>query len=82
MKDIERHTRTVIVAYGRNDDDTLINKEKIWNELTLVVGNCKCAVLVAGDIGDLNTRVGSKQGGVADVIGKFGEQIINDNGKR
>ena len=70
---------SIVTVYGPNEDENKKQKDKFWEELTLVVENCKGKTFITGD---LNGRTGTRDNTTPDVIGKFGEQTRNNNGAR
>lgn len=71
--------RTIITVYGPNEDEAVDIKEKFWTQLHEVTDEAKGDIYIAGDF---NSRVGKKDNIYNKVIGKFGEEKRNDNGKR
>lgn len=69
----------IVGVYAPNDDATLLVKEEFYTKLSeviLTLGNKKELIL----LGDFNARVGRK---VNDqVVGQYGEDVLNDNGTR
>lgn len=65
--------------YAPNEDDTALSKDKFWEELTVTTENCQDNIFV---LGDFNSRVGRTDNKTANVLGKYGEEKINNNGKR
>lgn len=57
LRDENKNTKTIIVAYGPNEDDTVQNKEIFWEKLTMITEEAKGRVFV---LGDFNSRVGKK----------------------
>lgn len=79
LRELNKSIKTVIVVYGPNDDDKAENKDKFWEELTTVVEGARGMIII---IGDFNSRVGKKDGIHNRTIGKHGENVRNNNGKR
>lgn len=68
-----------MMIIGTNHDAGAAEKEECYGQLPFLleqVGNRKEINL----LGDLNGRVGSKVSN--EVLGKFGEGVVNDNGVR
>lgn len=77
---IEGNSRLhLVIMYGPNDNDKAETKDKFWEEASEIVENCNGKIVV---IGDLNGRVGIKDGRTSDVIGQYGETTRNNNGYR
>lgn len=70
---------TIIAVYGLNDDTKREKKDEFFELLGERIEKINKAheVII---IGDLNCRVGKKEGDK--VIGKYGEETKNDNGNR
>lgn len=68
----------IIGAYGPNDDSPVTEKEKFLDTIQNEIANIRKKELIIA--GDLNGRVGRKEND--SVIGRFGEEITNDNGER
>ncbi|XP_057663198.1 uncharacterized protein LOC130898146 [Diorhabda carinulata] len=71
---------TVIGTYGINEDDTVNNKDDYFeclSEEISKVGTSREVII----LGDLNARTGKK---IDDqmIVGRFGEEVTNDNGNR
>ncbi|KAF2893966.1 hypothetical protein ILUMI_12207 [Ignelater luminosus] len=69
----------LIAIYAPNDDANIETKNEFDQHLTNIldnIGNRKEIFLV----GDMNARVGRKDNDP--VVGRFGEETINDNGRR
>ncbi|KAK7872016.1 hypothetical protein R5R35_004529 [Gryllus longicercus] len=69
---------TIIGVYGINDNALVDEKESFFGDLNEIIGNIPIhheVILV----GDWNGRVGNREQG---FVGPFGEEIVNDNGKR
>ncbi|XP_056635532.1 craniofacial development protein 2-like [Diorhabda sublineata] len=70
---------TVIGTYGVNEDDTVNNKDDYFeclSEEISKVGTSREVII----LGDLNARTGKK---IDDqIVGRFGEEVTNDNGNR
>lgn len=69
----------VIGVYSPTDDASLQEKDEFTDKLTQVVdniGNGKEIVMM----GDFNGRVGCRRD--HDVVGQYGEDVLNDNGSR
>ncbi|XP_050499989.1 craniofacial development protein 2-like isoform X3 [Diabrotica virgifera virgifera] len=79
MKDEQGEPQTIITAYGPDENEKKEIKEKFWTDLNIAIENSKGQIYV---IGDFNGRVGIKDETVTDVIGRYGEEVRNDNGKR
>lgn len=77
--DILAHRIVIIGVYAPTDDASVAEKEEFLEKLTLLlntVGNNKEVILM----GDFNGRVGSSLSD--NIIGRHGEEVINDNGLR
>lgn len=72
-------TKTIIGVYGPNEDEKAENKNNFWEELSLVTETARGQIYV---MGDFNGRVGKRDKNYTTVIGKHGEDIRNNNGKR
>ncbi|XP_030747932.1 craniofacial development protein 2-like [Sitophilus oryzae] len=68
----------IIGAYGPNDDSPVTEKEKFLDTIQNEIANIRKKELIIA--GDLNGREGRKENDSA--IGRFGEEITNDNGER
>lgn len=79
MENIYEDKTNIIVVYAPNEDDTTDNKDNFWEELTTTTENYHNNIIV---LGDFNSRVGRKDNTTTDVIGKYGEEKRNNNGKR
>lgn len=79
LKNINNEYKTIIIVYAPNEDDTVANKEKFWDELTEITEDAKGKIIIAGDF---NSRVGKKDHKYYKEIGTHGEDKRNDNGKR
>lgn len=70
---------TILWVYALSEDELSHNKDEFFNKLNWLIeeiGNTR-KVIVAGDF---NSRTGRQTG--SKIIGPFGENIVNDNGKR
>ena len=70
---------TLIIAYGPNEDDKATNKDEFWNALADITENSNGKIFI---LGDLNGRVGKRDNTYNKVLGPYGEDIRNNNGKR
>ena len=74
--------RVVIVAcYAPVDGESAAVKDEFWGQLNDVLNGCEQGERVIV-LGDLNGWVGVKRSGVEDVVGRFGDPRVNDNGER
>ena len=71
--------KTFIIVYAPNEDEKAEVKNLFWEELTLIMEVCRGKVFV---IGDFNGRVGRADDVYGEVVGKHGEDIRNNNGRR
>ena len=70
---------TLIIAYGPNEDDKADNKDNFWNMLVNITESSKGKIFI---LGDLNGRVGKRDSTYKEVVGQYGEETRNSNGKR
>lgn len=73
------HRITVMGVYAVNDDTLVHLKDNFFeqlNEEIVKVGKARELVL----LGDFNSRVGKRDRDM--VVGRYGEEVINDNGER
>jgi len=73
------HSIVIIAAYGPTEDTNVTIKDDFESKLASLldnIGNRKEILLM----GDLNARTGTEQ--EDNVIGKFGENVVNENGLR
>ena len=68
-----------MIADGPNEDEKTEKKEEFWNELTNIVENLVGRTII---LGELSGRVGSNNNRIIEVMGRFGEEQKNMNGKR
>jgi hypothetical protein len=73
------HEIVVIGTYAPTDDSRVDSKEEYFNKLTTVLAtiNKKKEIWI---LGDLNARTGKSSN--SEIIGRYGEDILNDNGQR
>ncbi|CAH0558552.1 unnamed protein product [Brassicogethes aeneus] len=71
--------KTIIIVYGPNENDTKDIKDKFWEKLSLATEGSRGELYIAGDF---NSRVGKKDKTYNTVIGDYGENTRNNNGKR
>jgi hypothetical protein len=70
---------TIIGVYGINEDALTQNKEEFFehlNEEISKIGTSRKIII----LGDMNSRVGKKD--QDKIVGRYGEDTINDNGNR
>lgn len=79
LRNKNKNRLTIIIVYGPNEDDSAINKDNFWQQLTVIMEEINGKIYIAGDF---NARVGTKDEIYKEVIGKHGEKIRNNNGKR
>ncbi|XP_050514773.1 uncharacterized protein LOC126890015 isoform X1 [Diabrotica virgifera virgifera] len=79
MKDEGEENLTIITVYGPDENEKKEIKDKFWEDLNIAVENSKGNIFI---IGDFNGRVGTKDMSTSDVIGKYGEEVRNNNGRR
>ena len=80
LKSKERDKKlTIIGVYGPNDDDTKENNDRFWEQLTQETEEAKGELLV---MGDFNSRVGRNVNRDGGIIGPYGEESRNGNGRR
>lgn len=72
-------TGTVIAVYGPDEGESVVKKEKFWEDLNAGMEMARGRTYIAGDF---NARVGKKDNVYNTVIGMHGEVIRNNNGKR
>lgn len=70
--------REFIIVYGRNEVDTVENKENFLKTLQKIKYNMKQEVVI---LGDQNVRAIRNVSEWRHVIGPNGEYTLNDNGK-
>lgn len=72
-------TMVIVGIYAPTEDSTSVEKDDLWNRLTQVIEDTprRKEIFI---MGDMNGRVG--RGEDSKVVGKFGEEIRNDNGTR
>lgn len=76
---LEKEKITIIAVYGPNENEKKEEKEKFWEELSMITENSKGKIFVAGDF---NARVGIRKNETERVIGKHGEKERNNNGRK
>ena len=76
---IHGHTLVIIGVYAPNNDADITVKDSFFNKLTGVVEivNQRKEIIM---LGDFNGRIGKMNGSL--VVGKYGEETVNDNGRR
>ncbi|XP_049957800.1 uncharacterized protein LOC126474376 [Schistocerca serialis cubense] len=76
--DIHGYKITIIGVYGISEDEPICKKDDFYNNLNGIIEDIGKTreIIIAGDF---NSRTGSKIGNK--IIGPFGENVINDNGK-
>lgn len=62
-----------------NEDEKSANKDMFWEKLSETTEEGKGRLII---LGDLNGRVGRKDGETGEVIGNYGENARNNNGRR
>lgn len=70
---------TIIVAYGPNEDAKAEEKDMFWEKLTNATETCDGKIYV---LGDFNARVGITDKEYETIIGRYGENVRNNNGLR
>lgn len=70
---------TIIIVYGPNDDLNEAEKDKLWDELQLILDEAKGKIYIAGDF---SGGVGNNNKGTEETSGTFGEKTANSNGGR
>ena len=70
---------TIIVVYGPNEDEKVEVKDKFWKELSEVTEETKGNKYI---VSDFNSRVGKRDEIYKRVIGIYGEEMRNNNGRR
>ena len=75
----KKEVYTFIVVYGPNEDDKEDNKTSFWEKLQMTFEKARGIIIV---LGDLNCRVGNDTKKNFGIIGRYGEEKINNNGKR
>lgn len=75
---IFRHQLTILGVYAVNDNALVDEKNKFFQDLSEIIASIphQNEILL---IGDFNSRVGNRE---REVVGQFGEETVNDNGKR
>lgn len=80
MKIGTQEITTIIIIYGPDENERAASKDEFWEKLTDVSENTTGRLII---LGDMNSRVGKRTGNVShDVIGKYGEEHTNNNGRR
>jgi exonuclease III len=74
-----RNIVNLVIVYGPNDDERVEVKEEYYELLQKTLDDCPHEVIL---LGDFNARVGNDYRRWGGVIGRYGEEAINDNGKR
>lgn len=69
----------LMVIYGPCEDETKTIKDEFWNVLQLEYEKLEEPVYV---VGDFNARVGNRNNGLEETMGKYGEPVKNNNGNR
>ena len=70
---------TLVIVYAPNEDDTAENKTQFYETLQRSIEEQERDILI---LGDLNARVGKNLEEWDGVIGKTGEEVLNNNGER
>lgn len=73
------HIETIRAVYGPSEDEKADKKEEFWQELSLTLDSAKGRDFI---VGDFNGRVGKHDNIYNTIIGKYGEETVNNNGKR
>lgn len=79
MKDNSGDCMSIIVVYGPNEDDKVEEKDKFWEDLSMITEDARENIYIAGDF---NSRVGQRDNIYNKSIGKYGEKARNNNGVR
>lgn len=69
----------IVVGYGPNENDSVEIKDKFWEDLQTNIEALKGNTYL---VGDLNARVGRDNEKWHGTIGKYGEETLNNNGRR
>ena len=69
----------LIIVYGPGENDKAKTKEEFWEKLQEVYEEGSNPIII---MGDFNARVGNKTDGKNGVMGRYGEEIVNNNGRR
>ncbi|KAK7873794.1 hypothetical protein R5R35_005779 [Gryllus longicercus] len=73
-----RHKITILGVYAVNDNALVDEKNKFFQDLRETIASIPYQNEIIL-IGDFNSRVGNRE---REVVGQYGEESINDNGKR
>lgn len=76
---LKGYETTIVGIYAPNDDAKIAEKNEFYDDLTNLldqIGQRRELYL----IGDFNGRVGSQD--KSEIVGKFGEEVVNENGER
>ena len=72
---------TVIQTYAPTNDAVDEGKDECYNKLQDTISSCnRHDVIVL--MGDLKTKIGSNNVNREEVMGRFGVEVMNDNGER
>lgn len=77
--DEEGEQWTMVVVYAPNDNDTMENKAQFYEQLQRTIEDIDRDIIL---LGDMNARVGNRAEEWNGVIGKEGEETLNDSGVR
>ena len=77
---IRKEDYTIFVVYGPNENAIKEEKDEFWEKLQQELDEVKTNKIMV--IGDLNGRVGNKNEGIEKWLGREGESVRNENGKR
>lgn len=75
----ENNFVTLVAAYAPTEDETAEEKDKFFDKLHNVIDDITTDVIL---LGDLNGRVGNNPESYENVIGRYGENELNNNGTR
>jgi hypothetical protein len=76
--DTEETKTNLIICYGPDEDATKNEKNEFWDKLQEVINDCTEKIVITGD---MNSRVGKETEKWNNVIGPYGEDKLNKNGK-
>lgn len=79
IDDTVKITATIMILYGMSEDETKANKDEFWDKVQIEYEKLKEPIYI---VGDLNARVGNKNKGLEEIMGKHGEPSKNSNGNR
>lgn len=76
---VNKEMKTIIVVYGPNEDEKAEIKDAFWEDLAVVTEQAKGKIWL---VGDFNSRVGREDEIYRGILGKYGENVRNNNGIR